>query len=303
MRYVNQKRRPDLTAFYRPQSPEELFELLDRYESRCALVNGGTDIIIDISKKKISPEAIIYISEIPQLKALLIQKFQDGPDARVIIGSAVTYRALLNCDELKDYQGLLTAIKGLGSPAIRNMGTPAGNICTAAPAADCATMLMAMGADVNLASSEGSRTLPLKDMFLGRGKTACGPKEIVESISFPILREGEGSGYFRVARRKAQDIGKILAGVRLWVKDGKVEDIKIALGSLNANIVRAFSLEKELKSMDCRAAAAYIGSHFPEEAGLRPSYFKEYKEDVTTAVIEMAYRRALEDAERRSGNA
>lgn len=280
-------------TFYRPTTLNEALALLSECGEKAAVVNGGTDIVIDISKKKIAPEAIIYVGAIEGFEVLSV-----GSE-KVSIGGAVTYRQMLNCEEFQEYKGLVTAISGLGSPNIRNMGTPAGNICTAAPAADCATMLMAMGAEVVLANSEGERTVELKDMFLGRGKTQCGPKDLVKEITFSALEEGEGTGYFRAARRKAQDIGKVLAGVRVKVKDGKIEDAKFSLGSLNANIVRAYSLEEAVKGMECGEALEYVRTNFPEEAGLRESYFKEYKLAVTTAVIAKAFERALEDAEGR----
>jgi CO/xanthine dehydrogenase FAD-binding subunit len=196
---------------------------------------------------------------------------------------------------------LTQAVSQVGSPAIRTVGTPAGNLGTAAPAADCATMLLALGAQVVLQSSEGSRTVPLTDFYFSRGKTRRRADELIVSIDVPSLTAGEGTGYVRVARRKAQDIGKILTGCRLKLEGGTVSEVKISLGALNECITRAYSLEEAVRGKSAAEALGYLKRTFPEEAGLRESYFKAYKEQVTSSAVAGAFSLALEDAAERSG--
>ena len=284
-----------MAEFYRPETIQQALSLLVQYREKAAVVNGGSDIVADISKGKITPDAIVSIGGIRELGNIY-----EAPDA-LHIGGTVTYRQMLESASCRSFRGLIQAISQVGSPAIRTVGTPAGNLGTAAPAADCATMLLALGAQVVLQSPEGQRTVALTDFYFGRGRTQRRPEELIVSIDVPAMRPGEGTGYFRVARRKAQDIGKILAGCRLNLENGVVREAKISLGAVNECIARAYSLESAVCGKTAAEALGYLKRTFPEEAGLRESYFKQYKEQVTSSAVAGAFSLALEDAAERSG--
>ena len=284
-----------MTAFFRPDSLAQALSLLGEYKENAAVVNGGSDIVPEISKGQLRPEAIVYIGGVAELRGIAAE------DGFLCIGGTVTYDDILEHPACREFRGLIQAVSQVGSPAIRAVGTPAGNLGTAAPAPDCATMLLALGAQAELRSSEGSRTVALDDFYLGRGKTVRTPEELITAIRVPALREGEGTGYFRVSRRKAQDIGKILAGSRVLLKDGRVAEARISLGAVNACITRAGSLEAAVLGKTAAEAIGYLKRTFPAEAGLRESYFKEYKEQVTSSAVARSFALALEDAAERSG--
>lgn len=279
------------TKFYKPLNLDNGIKLLNKYKDKAVIVNGGSDIVIDISNKKIRPEVIMYVEGIKELQGI---KEQGG---QIVIGGAVTYLQIQQSPICKTIKGLMESISNLGSPQIRSIATVAGNIGTAAPAADCNTMLMALRAKVVLISTRGERTVPIEKCFLERNKTVIESDEIIKEIYFDSLAKNNGTGYYRVARRKSQDIGKVLAGVSLRVKNGVCTDATIALGALNATVVRGKSLEEALIGKNKQQALEYIRNNFPIEAGLRTSYFKHYKELVTSFVIERAIEMAWDDTE------
>ena len=284
-----------MTEFFRPESIAQALSLLEQYRQDAAVVNGGSDIVIDLTKQRIRPAAIISIGQIAQLQQICLQ------DDYLCIGGAVTYKQMLSNADCCAFRGLVQAVSQVGSPAIRAVGTPAGNLVTAAPAADCAAMLLALGADAVLQSTAGTRTVPLTEFYYSRGKTERRPDELLTEIRIPALAPGEGTGYFRVARRKAQDIGKVLAGCRITLADGTVCQARFSLGAVNACPVRAESLEQAILGKSAEEAVEICRRTFPAEAGLRESYFKEYKEAVVPAVAAKAVALALEDAAERSG--
>lgn len=281
-----------MTDFFRPNNLHEALEILKEYGERAAIVNGGSDIVISISQKKIAPDIIVYIGNLPELRYIREEK------GVISLGGNVTYREMSHDPICQKAAGLMKAIANLGSPGVRAVATPAGNIGTAAPAADCATMLMALGADVVLANSKRERTVSLEDFYAGRNCTVKQADEIIREIRFSAIRQREGTGYCKVARRKAQDIGKVLAGVRVHLEKNIVREAAISLGALNAEIVRAVSLEEAIRGMKKETAYQYLKENFPAEAGLRESYFKEYKESVTKSIIAQAFSCALADAEK-----
>lgn len=283
-----------MTEFFKPNSLQEALKILNQYKEKAVIVNGGSDIVISISQNKIAPAVIVYIGDLPELRYI---REEEGV---IALGGNITYREMIQNPICQKVAGLRKAISNLGSPGVRAVATPAGNIGTAAPAADCATMLMALGADVILDSSQGERVITLEDFYLGRNCTIKRADEVIREIRFPAIRQGDGTGYCKVARRKAQDIGKVLIGVRVHLEEGIVRDASISLGALNAKIVRAASLEEAIRGMKKEDAYQYVKETFPKEAGLRDSYFKEYKESVTKSIVAQAFLHALADAEKRS---
>ncbi|MBC8577733.1 FAD binding domain-containing protein [Yanshouia hominis] len=274
------------TAFYRPTDTLEAISLLGRFGKRAIIVNGGTDIVIEISKGRLTPEAIISISDIQELHEI---SHQNG---YIRIGGSATYYEMMENPLLNHFSGMIEAISQVGSPAIRQVATLAGNICTAAPAPDGCTMAMGLDAVVVLAGPSGERLLPLSQMLLGRGKTAREEHELLTAILLPISKKN--CAYLRLARRRAQDIAKVMVGVSLELQDGVCKDAVISLGALNAVPCRAYSLEKLLKNNRIEEGIARVEEIFPQEAKPRPSPFREYKEQVLPTMIGRTLRKAAE---------
>ena len=278
------------TDFFTPGIVKEALELLDNYKEDAVIVNGGTDIVEKIKEGKIEPKAIIYIQNIEELKEIREEA------GYVMIGGAVPYNKILESPVCQRFQGLMEAISEIGSPAIRNVATLAGNIGTAASSADGSVMLLALDAEVLLVSQQGERIINMKDIFVGRGQTILFKNELIQEIRIPIKPGNISSAYNRMARRKAQDIGKILVGVALGLENNLCKDISIALGALNTNPVRAFSWEAIFKGQEIEQSLRKVKGKIPQEAKLRESRFREYKEQVTDVYMERAIRKACERA-------
>ena len=279
------------TDFFKPADVKEAISLLDRYQEKAIIVNGGSDIVEKIANGQKKPEAIIYINDIDELKQI---RESEG-DIR--IGGAVTYTQMLKSPVIQKVKGMVEAVSQLGSPAIRQLATPAGNIGNGAPSADCTTMLMGLEAKVVIVNASGERVVPIEEFFVKTYQTVLQPNELIREIYFAAPKKGDGTGYYRIARRKAQDIGKVLVSVSLNVDKGICKKAAIGLGALNATAVRGTSIEKALIGKTKEESLSYIRDNFPKEAGLRPSRFTRYKELVTCVAVERAVGMAWEDAE------
>lgn len=281
------------TEFYRPSCKEDAIKLLSKYGKDLMIVNGGTDAVLSIVEGKADPKAIMHVAGLPGFHEIM----EDGD--YLYIGGGATFAEMQASPAIARYKGLIEALSHLASPAIRTIGTAAGNICTAAPAADCAAMLYALRAEAVLESSEGTRILPLSDFYITTSSysTVIKENELVTEIRIPLLRKGEGSGYCRLSRRKAQDIAKVIIGVRLALENEAIAACSVALGALNATLVHGETIEKAVIGMKKEEALEYVRSTFPPEAKLHRSYFTEYKKDVVAAAVERAFSMALGNAE------
>lgn len=279
------------TLFLHPSTLQEALSVANQYQDKAVFINGGTDLTIEISQKRKCPERIIYLGNLQELSKIQVR------DKTLVIGGAVTFRQMQTSPYCRQYRGLVEAIHHLGSPAIRSVATPAGNAATAAASADCNTMLLALGASLKLENLRGSRIIPMASFFVSKNLTVLMPDEIITEIHLPVMKQGMGSGYSRLARRKAQDIGKVLVGAVLRLEADLCAEASISLGALNPTSVKAVSLEKTLAGKTKEAALKALKEQLPEEAKLRESYYKNYKETVIGTVIQRAVEMAWLDAE------
>ena len=281
-----------MSEFYRPSYKSEALELLSRHGKDLLIVNGGTDAVLSIVEGKVQPKVIMQVSQLPDFHRI----WNEG--GYLHIGGGATFNEMMASADAGSFCGLMEALGHLASPSIRVLGTAAGNICTAAPAADCAAMLYALQAEVVLESVRGARVVPLADYYDTSSSymTVMEADELVTEIRVPALEKGEGTGYCRLSRRKAQDIAKVIIGVRLTLDKGVISSCSVALGALNATLVHGTETEKAVIGMSPDKAIEYVRNNWPVEAKLHKSYFTEYKKSVVCGAVGRAFEKALENA-------
>lgn len=186
--------------YLKPKTLDEALSLLNQYGNRAGLIAGGTDVIVMIKQKKMSPDLLISLQAIPGLD-------QIEHNGRLRIGPMVTHRAIEKSELIrKQFSTLADAADVLGSVQIRNVATIGGNIVTAAPSADTAAPLLALAAQVKLKSSKTERILPIEQFFTGPGETALQKDEILTEILISQPLPNTGSAYWKHQRRGALDL-------------------------------------------------------------------------------------------------
>jgi CO/xanthine dehydrogenase FAD-binding subunit len=141
-------------------------------------IAGGTDVMVELNFDRRRPEAILDLSRVGELAAW------DRQDGRLRVGAGVTYTGVI-AELAGDLPGLAIAARTVGSPQIRNRGTIGGNLGSASPAGDCHPPLLAMGAEVEVASAGGSRRIPIDQFFTGPKTSALAPDELICAVHLP----------------------------------------------------------------------------------------------------------------------
>jgi CO/xanthine dehydrogenase FAD-binding subunit len=160
-------------------------------------IMGGTDLMVELNFDRQRPEAILDLGRVSELRDWAL----DGD--RVRIGAGVTYARVI--DELADrLPGLAIAARTVGSPQIRNRGTVGGNLATSSPAGDGLPPLYVSGAEIELASSDGTRWMPVADFITGPKRNSLAPAELIVSFTIPPA-EGPQQ-YAKVGSRNAMVI-------------------------------------------------------------------------------------------------
>lgn len=224
-----------------PQNLDELWRM--RAENPGAsLYAGGTDLLVRRRAGLVRPAALICLERIAELRSIYI----DGDV--LAIGACATHRECLESSEISRHAPVLAqALRQIGGPHIRNMGTIGGNICTASPAGDSLPPLYMLEAEVALRSPEGERRMPISQFIIGPGQNALNADEILDHVRIPLSREYSIQHFEKVGQRNAMAIAIVsLAAVVRTGARGIVEEARLALGSVGPTVLRCTEAEEAL---------------------------------------------------------
>lgn len=231
--------------YYRAKNLKEALDYSKTFGKNKKFLAGGTDLIVRLKDNIIKEENIIDIQNIEELKG--INELND----EVHIGALTTFSEIIESNLLKKYSPLIVeASKKVGSPQIRNKGTIGGNICNASPAGDSIPPLFCEDAKLSLKSSSDSRIVSIEEFFTGPGKTILKDDEILEKIIVKKWKENESGFFNKLGQRNALTIAIASSCIKIKKSDGRIDDIKIALGSVSPKVVRAKRVENLLKNIN-----------------------------------------------------
>lgn len=245
-----------LYPFERPGTLAELCRTLSARagrKERTVLLAGGTDWIVE--RRLAPPEdpndlpLVLDVSRLPEMRGITV--------AREIatIGAAATFLEIKSHPVLSRRAPVLTAMaREIGAVQIQARGTLGGNLASASPAADGAAALMALDADVVLASIHGERRVPLTQFFTGYRATRRAEDEVIVRVEFTLPRTGAHQVWRKVGTRAAQAISKVaLAAVAEVVRGRGVRSgfgmASVAPVTVSLPTVRALGLAPSLASV------------------------------------------------------
>ena len=226
-------------GFFTPVEIGEALKLLSDFGEKATVLAGGSDLVPLINYYDLKPENIVYIGK-------LGLDFIKEDNGKLIIGAATPTAKLAAGEVVAQKARALSQAAGLsGSVSIRNVATIGGNLVNASPAADLASALLALDADLVLAGASGNRTVPIADFFTGPGETVLKPGELLQEIHVPAAK-GE-TLFLKLGRRKALTLSVANASVALTVEDGKCADARIVLGAMAPTPLRCLKAENLIK--------------------------------------------------------
>jgi CO/xanthine dehydrogenase FAD-binding subunit len=222
--------------FLQPRSlPEALAVKAERPEA--VPIAGGTDVMVELNFDRRRPEAVLDLTRVPELAGW------SRTDGAVRVGAGVTYTRMV-AELVGDLPGLAIAARTVGSPQIRNRGTVGGNLGSASPAGDCHPPLLAMGAEVEVASSRGTRRIPVDQFFTGPKRSALRPDELISAVHVPAASGPQQ--FAKIGTRNAMVIAVCSFAVVLDPERGRVGT---GIGSAGPTPLRAPEAEAFLQGV------------------------------------------------------
>jgi CO/xanthine dehydrogenase FAD-binding subunit len=281
--------------YYEPKTLEAALSLLAGKGEGTHVLAGGTDLLVKMNHGLLAPKSVIAIKGIEGLHQI---RFQAGKGL-TIGATALLAEVASHRDIRRHYPAVAFAAQETANVQIRNMGTVAGNLCNAAPSADNAPTLMAMGAEVTLASLKGERRIALDQFFRGPGLTAMKPGEIMTSIFVPLPPPTSGTSFKHLSARGKVDISGVCVGVMVTLNGEGCKEARIVLGAVAPTPMRAKKAEGYLQGQPWT-------TELVERAGDMASKASKPISDVRASaayrkkMVSVLTRRALEEAHERA---
>ncbi len=228
-----------IERFYQPASVREALVLLRKVGKRGRIVAGATDLAMQADR------STRFLVDVTRLGLNYVR----GSNQGCVIGATTTMGTLEHSPVLRKFAGgiLAKAAATCGSIQNRNMATVGGNLANASPAADTASVLLALDAEVVVASSKRKRTIELTEFYAGPHRTVLDGELLVEVVIPTLPRGGRMGWSFQKLGRSETDISlvNVAAGIQADAH-GRIKWARIALGAVGPTPLRGRKAEELL---------------------------------------------------------
>lgn len=252
-----------------PTTPEEAFALRTRLEDSM-YVAGGTDLLVNLKHRLHEPAHLVSLASIDTLRGISL-----GSDGTLRIGASTTLQEVATSPVvLQEVPGLARAAALVAGPQHRRMGTLGGNVmldtrclfynqtplwreslgyclkkqgdwchvigsrksCVAAQSSDTVPVLTALDARIELIDGEGTREVPLRELFTKDGRFdhvhTVPHTALVTAIVVPPRPAGHRSTYRKVRARNAIDYPQLGVAVVGSFDGDVVTSLEACLGAM-----------------------------------------------------------------------
>lgn len=245
-------------ALHRPSSLAEAVALVEKYGAAARLLAGGTDLVIQINRKRLAPEHLIDLTGLGDLAGVVEEA--DG----FVLGALTTHKTIERHPAFHgELQALVEAARVIGGHQIRNVGTIGGNIVNASPAADLVPALLVLDAEVALIGAAGERRLPLEQFLAGPNRTERRLDEVLTAVRFRKLPLRSATAFLKAGRRRAMEISVVCVAARVTLDAGRrCRNVRLSLGAVGPKALRPQPAEAFLEGRPAEA------EHFREAGRL-----------------------------------
>jgi CO/xanthine dehydrogenase FAD-binding subunit len=241
--------RPSEYELVAPGSLPEVLELLASEPGAWMPIAGGTELMVQYGAGKLGARKLVSLWGLPELRSI------ESTAQEVLIGAGCTYTDLRNDPVVaQEFPLLARAASWTGSIANQNRGTLGGNIVNGSPAADSLPALLVYEAELVLASARGTRRVPYVDFHIGYKQNKLAADEVIRTIALQPRFACYHAYSRKVGTRNAQAIAKLCLAGLAKTSSNKIEDVRLAIGSMAVTPVRLRKTEETLTGCEWSAA-------------------------------------------------
>src|SRR4029453_6579958 len=213
-------------AYARATSVANALELLASHGEKARVLSGGQSLIPAMNLRLVSPELIVDIGELKELRGIAVK------GDTLVIGALTRHADLLKSPDIARHAPLLVdAIAHVAHPAIRNRGTIGGSLAHADPASELPACMLTLGATIIACGPSGERRIAASEFFAGIYETALKPQELLIAVELPVSSK-DSTHFFHEFARRHGDYAIVGLAARAVVKDGRFADLPLGLFAL-----------------------------------------------------------------------
>ncbi len=255
-------------AYERARSVDNALELLAAHGESAKVLSGGQSLMPAMNLRLISPELIVDIGGIAELRGIVVR----GDTLR--IGASTRHADPLRAPEIVAYAPLLTeAVAHVAYPAIRNRGTLGGSLAHADPASELPACMHALDAIIVIRGQADERRVAAIDFFRGIFQTALAADELLVAVEIPIGRKNSAYFFHEFARRHG-DYAIAGLAAQAVIEGGAFTDLRLAFFAVGnrPGLARAASglvkttVTAALVSNACAALGQELDPHDDQQA-------------------------------------
>jgi carbon-monoxide dehydrogenase medium subunit len=237
-------------------SVEEAVEALTADLDGSRLIGGGTGLMLMARSGFFVPETLVSLRRADQTELLDVRLMGDV----VRIGALCTLRDLELDPSVRRYLPTMAAVlHRVSSVRTRNVATIAGCLAHGDPKMDLPTYLMALGAELVVASPAGRRSIALSDVFTGYYETVLASNDVIVAIDVPVTRPGQVAVYRKFTGALVEDWPLVCLCVSLDEVDGVIGRAAVSVGALGSTVRRLPQVEAWLTGRDGAEATSDSG--------------------------------------------
>jgi carbon-monoxide dehydrogenase medium subunit len=282
--------KPAVFDYFRPASLEEALIQLAQTDN-AKVIAGGQSLGPMMNMRLAAPAALIDLNDLTELAYV-----RDAGDM-LEIGGLTRHFQVEQSALVHEHCPLLgQAARTIGHYAIRQRGTLGGSLAHADPAAQFALIAVTLGAQINLVSVRGQRTVAAADFFVGVMATALEADEVILSVRFPKTAPHEGTA-FRLFNRRHGDFAIVAVAVTVALYEERVVRLRLGLGGNSPVPLAYHTLATQFvgripdAAWIAELARAVRDAIEPEEDARVPAV---YRRELTETLVQRAVVRALE---------
>lgn len=257
------------------------------------LVAGATDLGLWITKQHRRFARLLDVTRAAELTGVAEH------DGQLTLGAAVSLTDAFAALQARWPQLHRFAARFAGLP-VRNSGTLGGNVANGSPIGDSMPLLIALGAQVELGSTHGSRRMPLEDFYTGYRQNQLAADELLTFIHIPLPAPDQRLAAYKVSKRFDDDISAVCLAIQLHIEGQTITRARIGAGGVAATPARARQTEAALTGQPWNAetaerAAAVLQAEFSPISDMRAS--GAYRREVLGALVRRFWRETRNGAE------
>lgn len=237
-----------MTAYLRPRDLDEAVAARAAHPDWMVLA-GGTDLMVNANHRA-APAGIL---DLWRLAPICFVRIADGA---IAIGAGTTWLEVERHPEVRAHLApLAAAAREIGALQIQARATLGGNVGTSSPVGDSLPVLLALDAELELASPRGRRRVAYRDWCTGYRTTGLAPDELIVAAHLPVPGPATRTAWRKVGTRRAQSISKVMGAAAIRLDGDVVIDARIALGAIADRPVRVAAAEAAVRGLRLADAA------------------------------------------------